>query len=282
MKYTEEQKDILERPEKGSFRRQLYEVIFEADTFLGKFFDVALILTIIASVVVVMLNSVESFNTEYGELLGVLEWIFTILFTIEYLLRLYCVGKSLKYALSFFGIVDLLSVLPTYLSLLVPHTRYFAVIRCLRILRIFRVLEMSSYIGEADRLYDALKSSRKKIIVFLFAVLMIVVIIGSLLFVIEGPENGFHNIPISVYWAIVTLTTVGYGDISPETPLGQTLAAAIMILGYSIIAIPTGMVSVDIYKSYGNRKASTRTCSECSAEGHDTDAKHCKYCGAKL
>lgn len=264
------------------WQKKIHGVIFEADTPTGKLFDIALIITIIASVIVVMLDSVNSINAEYGALLYVLEWMFTIIFTIEYLLRISCIAKPAAYAGSFFGIVDLLAVLPTYVSLMVPSSRYLLVIRLLRVLRVFRVLKFVRFVSEASQLRQALIASRRKISVFLFAVSTGVVILGSLMYVIEGEANGFTSIPKSIYWAIVTLTTVGYGDLSPQTGLGQSLAAVIMILGYSIIAVPTGIVSVEMAQVYGSGNLSTQTCTNCSHEGHDVDAQYCKFCGDPL
>ena len=271
----------MNQKSKTGWRFKIHEIIFEADTKSGKIFDIFLIIAILLSVLVVMLDSIATVNNKYSDLFFIIEWIFTILFTIEYVLRLISVGRPLKYASSFFGIVDLLAVLPTYFSLLFPGSQYFLVIRVLRLLRIFRVLKLVQYVGEAKSLRQALKASKRKIIVFVFTVLIVVVIFGSLMYVIEGEENGFTSIPRSIYWAIVTLTTVGYGDISPITPLGQALAAIIMILGYGIIAVPTGIVTAEMTFAAG-KKISTQACLECSAEGHDSDAKFCKICGAKL
>lgn len=262
-------------------RLKLHEVIFEADTPIGKFFDVFLLALIIASVVVVMLESVGPIKAEYGNILLVAEWTFTILFSIEYLLRLYSVGHPTLYARSFYGIVDLVSILPTFLSLFFPGSQYFITIRLLRMLRVFRVLKFVQYLGEANQLAVALKASKRKIFVFLFTVIILVVIVGSLMYLIEGEENGFTNIPRSIYWAIVTLTTVGYGDISPQTPIGQMLASMIMIIGYGIIAVPTGIVTSELTK-VKNKKISTQVCPSCASEGHDHNAKHCKHCGEKL
>lgn len=263
------------------WRQRLHEVIFEADTPAGKLFDVLLIVSIVISVVLVMLDSVSGIRAQYGRALYFGEWFFTILFTVEYVLRLMSVGRPMAYAKSFFGIVDLLAILPTYLSIFFPGTQYLLVIRLLRVLRIFRVLKLVPYLGEARVLMQALTASRRKVTVFLFTVLILVVIFGSLMYLIEDPESGFTSIPQSIYWAIVTLTTVGYGDISPQTGLGQLLASLIMITGYSILAVPTGIVTVEMAQSF-KRNISTQACPECSAEGHDTDAKHCKYCGASL
>lgn len=259
----------------------LHEVIFEADTPLGKGFDIVLIVSILASVTAVMLDSIAIVRLEYGRLLYGVEWFFTLLFTIEYLLRLLCVGRPLKYAVSFYGVVDLLAIIPTYLSLVLPGSQYLLVIRILRILRIFRILKLVAYLGEARLLVKALRASGRKIIVFLYTVLTLVVIFGSLMYVIEGGDSGFTSIPRSIYWAIVTLTTVGYGDIAPQTGIGQTLASVVMILGYAIIAVPTGIVTVEMSHAFKGR-VSTQACPECSAEGHDADARHCKFCGASL
>ena len=227
-----------------------------------------------------MLDSVSSIAAVYGGLFYTLEWIFTILFTVEYFLRLICVGRPLRYVTSFFGIIDLMAILPTYLSLLLPGSRYLVVIWSLRLLRIFRVLKLVQYLGEADLLMRALRASQRKITLFLFTVLNLVVILGSLMYVIEGAASGFTSIPRSIYWAIITLTTVGYGDIVPETNLGQALASVIMIIGYSIIAVPTGIVTSEI--TFAGKKINGKVCQNCSFEGHDIDAKFCKHCGAKL
>ena len=263
------------------FSTRLHEIIFEADTPGGKLFDVLLILSIMASVILVMLDSVTSIRQSYGRLLYFGEWFFTILFTIEYALRLYSVTRPLAYATSFFGMVDLLAILPSYLSIIFPGTHYLLVIRILRVLRIFRVLKLAQYIGEIQVLSRALLASRRKITVFLFTVLTLVIIFGSLMYLIEKPEHGFTSIPRSIYWAIVTLTTVGYGDISPKTDLGQAISAIIMIIGYGIIAVPTGIVTAELTQTY-KKGISTQACRQCSLEGHDPDASHCKYCGAEL
>ena len=265
----------------NQLRVKLHEIIFEADTLAGKLFDVLLIVLILASVVMVMLDSVSSIRQAYGRVLYLSEWVFTLLFTIEYILRLYCVGRPLAYAGSFFGVVDLMAVLPTYLSIFFPGTQYFLVIRVLRVLRIFRVLKLVKYVGETRVLMQALRASRRKITVFLIAVLTLVIIFGSLIYLVEDRDSGFTSIPRSIYWAIVTLTTVGYGDISPQTNFGQALSAIIMIIGYGIIAVPTGIVTAELAQGY-KRSVSTQACPQCSAEGHDTDAKFCKYCGSML
>jgi len=263
------------------WRLKFHEVIFEADTPAGKWFDVLLILAISISVVLVMIDSVAVIRNAYGRILLVGEWFFTILFTIEYLLRLFSVGRPWAYATSFFGVVDLLAILPTYLSIIIPGAQYLLVIRILRVLRIFRILKLVQYLGEARLLTQALRASRRKITVFLFVVLTLVTIFGSLIYLIEDPRDGFTSIPKSIYWSIVTLTTVGYGDIFPKTNLGQLLSAVIMIIGYAIIAVPTGIVTVELSHAF-SRKISTQACPDCSAEGHDSDARFCKYCGSGL
>ncbi len=263
-------------------RARLHEIIFEADTRAGKLFDVALIVAILVSVVVVMADSVGVIHARYGRVLGILEWFFTILFTAEYLLRLACIGRPWRYAVSFFGIVDLLAILPTYLSLLFPGSQALLVIRILRVLRIFRVFKLVQFLSEAEIMARALRASFRKILVFIFTVSTLVVVFGSVMYLVEGEANGFTSIPRSIYWAIVTMTTVGYGDISPQTPLGQTIAAIVMVLGFAIIAVPTGIVAAEMGRAEEVQPVSTQVCSECSAEGHDVDALHCKRCGAHL
>lgn len=266
----------------GRWQVWLHEVIFEADTPGGKTFDVLLLVGILLSVLAVMLDSVGWINVRYGDLLYKVEWFFTIMFTIEYVLRLLCVGRPAMYARSFFGVVDLLAIVPTYVSLLLPGSQYLLVIRILRVLRIFRILKIVQYLGESKLLLEALSASRRKITIFLFVVLNLVTILGSVMYLIEGPGNGFTSIPQSIYWAIVTLTTVGYGDISPNTPHGKAIASLIMIIGYGIIAVPTGIVTAEITYAMRGERVTTRACHECSASGHDADAKFCKNCGARL
>ncbi len=262
-------------------QHRLHEIIFEADTRAGKWFDVILILSILSSVLVVMLDSVATVKVRYGIFLYRMEWSFTFLFTLEYLLRLSCVRKPGRYAVSFLGLVDLLAILPTYLSLMLPGSQYMIVIRLLRVLRVFRVFKLAPYIGEASILIQALLSSRRKVTIFLLTVLTLMVIFGSLMYLIEGAENGFTSIPRSIYWAVVTMTTVGYGDISPKTNLGQALASVIMILGYAIIAVPTGIVTAEL--SHANpKKVSTQACPACMAHGHDVNAVFCKFCSERL
>ncbi|MDA9563378.1 ion transporter [Flavobacteriales bacterium] len=265
-----------------SLKERLREIIFEADTAAGKAFDVGLLIAIVFSVVAVMLESVASFKAKYGDVLDGFEWIFTILFTAEYLLRIYLTGKPLKYIFSFFGIIDLLSLIPTYLGFFFVGSHSLLVIRSIRLLRVFRILKLARFLGEAESLVSALKASRSKITVFIFAVLCLTVVMGTVMYMIEGGENGFTSIPRSIYWAIVTLTTVGYGDIAPQTVLGQVLASIIMIFGYGIIAVPTGIVGAEIAYSKKEEEISTQSCPQCSQEGHDADATHCKYCGSTL
>ena len=273
--------DAVGRRGRAGWRDACHGVVFEEETPVGKGFDIILILAIISSVVAVMLDSVSSISSEYGDLLYVVEWIFTLLFTIEYALRLFCAKRPWTYAWSFFGFVDLLAIVPTYLSLLLPGTQHLAVIRLLRVLRVFRVLKLAQYLGEANLLTQALHASRRKVTVFLATVLILVVILGSTMYVIEGGENGFSSIPHSVYWAVVTLTTVGYGDVAPQTDLGKVLAAVVMILGYGIIAVPTGIMTAELSLSLRG-KSTLKECRDCGAKGHDENAVFCKRCGGNL
>lgn len=256
-------------------------IIFEADTPLGKIFDIALLVCIILSVLAVVLESVDPIREQFGGLLYACEWGFTILFTIEYILRLLSVARPSQYAISFFGIVDILAILPTYLSLFIADTQSLIVIRALRILRIFRVFKLARYLREAQTLLHALHETREKITVFLVVIATLVLILGAMMYLIEGPENGFDSIPTGIYWAIVTITTVGFGDITPKTPIGQALAAMAMILGYCIIIVPTGIFSAEIMKARRGQ-VSTVICPVCTREGHEMDASYCKFCGGKL
>ena len=274
-----------------AWRGQLYDILFETDTRSARAFDIVLIVAILASVLVVMLDSVESIMLRHGLLLLAAEWVFTVLFTLEYAGRLASVESKRRYALSFFGIIDLLAIIPTYLSLLLPGTRYLAIIRVLRVLRVFRVLKLVRYLGEARTLARAMAASRFRIIVFLVTVLTLVVILGSFMYLIEGADAGFTSIPVSVYWAVVTLTTVGFGDITPNTPVGQLLAVVIMLLGYGMIAVPTGIVSVEMVyaaRAAGRSGAMVRgatgdmVCSSCRTADHDHDARFCKACGGTV
>lgn len=267
--------------DKQKLKRKLHEIIFEAETFYGKVFDITLLIAIITSVLIVMLDSVLEIRKEFKEILIIIEWIVTILFTIEFFIRIWIIKSPKNYIFSFFGFIDLISILPTYIQLFYIGTPSLLIIRSLRLLRIFRILKLVRFIDEAMRLIESLKASFKKIVVFILGVLTIAVIIGALMYQIEGPENGFTNIPKSVYWAIVTLTTVGYGDIYPHTVLGQIIASILMILGYGIIAVPTGIVGAEIIKA-DFKSVSTITCPSCSTEGHEKAALYCKKCGLKL
>ncbi|WP_369048584.1 ion transporter [Tenacibaculum sp. UWU-22] len=264
-----------------TWKERLHEIIYEADTPAGKLFDVVLLITIIVSILLVMLESVEKFDNKYHDLLNISEWIITILFSIEYILRIISIKKPIKYIFSFYGIIDLLSTIPKYLSLFIIGSHNLVAFRALRLLRIFRVLKLTRYIGASNKLIKAIKASRAKIIVFLFFVLILCIILGTIMYLVEGVDRGFTSIPKSVYWAIVTLTTVGFGDIAPQTPLGQFIASIIMILGYSIIAIPTGIVTSELTKTTPVN-TNTQSCPNCSYSGHKDDAKYCYHCGTKL
>ena len=268
------------RPRHSQWREQLYTIIYEADTPAGQLFDVILLLTIGLSVLTVTLESVAAIRADYGRMLRTIEWVFTILFSVEYLLRLISVERPLSYARSFYGIIDLVATFPTYLALLIPGAQTVLVIRVLRLLRVFRIFKMAAYLQEAEELRRALWASRRKISVFLAAVITAVVIIGAVMYVLEGDESGFTSIPVGVYWAIVTLSTVGYGDVAPITPIGQMLAGVVMLLGFGIIAVPTGIVSLELARP--DREARARRCPTCGRDGHDRDARYCKYCAAAL
>jgi len=270
-----------EHPGLQPWQKQLHEIVFEADTPPGKAFDIVLLGAILLSLAVVMLESIRSVRDVHSGALRAIEWVLTVLFTVEYGLRLACLGRPLRYARSFFGVVDILAIAPTYLAVLFPSAHYFLVVRVLRLLRVFRIFKLGHYLSEADILTRALRASRRKIEVFLVAVFTLVTIFGSLMYVIEGEAHGFSSIPVGIYWAVVTLTTVGYGDISPETPLGQALAAVIMIVGYAIIAVPTGIVTAEIAFAT-HWQVSTQACPLCGQGGHDFDARFCKNCGAHL
>lgn len=262
-------------------RQRIYRIIFESGTRAGRIFDIALLWLILASVATVMLESVPEIRAQWGKQLYEVEWLFTFLFTVEYVLRLVCVPERVNYARSFFGIVDFVSIAPTYLSLLFPGAQSLLVLRAFRLLRVFRILKLGAYIGQSRILMHALRRSRAKITVFLAAVLAITTSVGTLMYVIEGDENGFTSIPISVYWAIVTMTTVGYGDLAPMTGLGRFLASTLMILGYGVIAVPTGIVTAEL-TSVARETNSTIVCAGCGHAGHDADASHCKRCGHQL
>ena len=262
------------------WRGRLHEVIFESDTAAGRAFDLALLVAILVSVAAVLLESVSEIRQRHGHILRGVEWTLTIAFTIEYVLRLMAVDRPWRYALSFYGLVDLLSIVPTYLALVVPDTQSLMVIRAIRLLRVFRILKAAQFLSEGQLLMTALRASRRKITLFLGAIVTTALIAGALMYVIEGERHGFTSIPRSMYWAVVTMTTVGYGDMAPRTPLGQAVAMCLMVLGYSIIAVPTGIVSVEL--AHAGHPVSRQACPSCGAEGHDLDATHCKYCGAHL
>ncbi|MEM1124175.1 MAG: ion transporter [Bacteroidota bacterium] len=263
-------------------KEKIHEIIFEADTPQGKYFDIFLMIMILASVTVVMLESITELQVSYQRTFTILEWVFTAFFTIEYVLRLYCVYNPMKYARSFYGIIDLLSILPTYLSLVISGTHTLMVIRALRLFRVLRIFKLGHFLKEGHLIADALRASRAKITVFLVFILLVVMVMGSLMYLVESEQNsGFTSIPRSIYWAIVTLTTVGYGDIAPQTSFGQFIAAAIMIMGYVVIAVPTGIVSTELLNQ-AQIQHNTQCCRYCGEEGHDDDAVFCKYCGEKL
>lgn len=267
------------------FKEKVHEIIFEADTKPGKLFDIILLILIIASVTVVSLETVKSLNANYGTLFLWLEWIFTIFFTFEYFLRIYAVRRPARYIFSFYGIIDLLAILPLYLSFIFVASKHLIIIRVMRLLRVFRIFKLGSFLQHGNVIVRSLKASRPKITIFMYFVLLSVIVFGAVMYMVEGGSNtGFDSIPRSIYWAIVTLTTVGYGDISPITPLGQFIAACIMILGYAVIAVPTGIISADLIQnvSEGKKRVSTQACRYCGHEGHDYDAVHCKYCGENI
>lgn len=268
--------------QKKDWKERLHEIIYEADTKEGKLFDIILLVAIIASIVLVMLESIQSIDSKYHDLLNIGEWIITILFTIEYILRIISIKKPLGYIFSFYGIIDLLSTIPKYLSFIVVGSQNLIALRALRLLRVFRILKLTRYVGASNRLIVALKASRAKIAVFLFFIVILCTILGTVMYIVEGEANGFTNIPKSIYWAIVTLTTVGFGDITPQTPLGQLIASAIMILGYAIIAIPTGIVSSEMTKSNQELQENTQVCTNCSKDYHKEKAKFCFHCGSLL
>jgi voltage-gated potassium channel len=268
-------------PAARPLRDRMHDVIFESDTRAGRAFDVALLWIILLSVAAVMLESVASIRARFGDELRAAEWIFTVLFTVEYLVRIMVLRRPAAYMLSFFGLVDLLSFVPTYLSAVMPGAQALVAVRAFRVIRLFRIFKLASHLRQARVITTALSLSRPKIVVFLLGMLAIVVTMGSVIYVIEGEEHGFSSIPRSVYWAIVTVTTVGYGDMVPRTVAGQVIASFAMILGYAIIAVPTGIVTADLTEA-SRQVSSGQACPACGAEGHDTDARHCKRCGAKL
>ena len=271
---------LSDRPVEGALRARLHRIIFGVKTPAGKAFDVCLLWAILLSVLVVLLESVPTIREQHGLALRIAEWIFTILFTVEYALRLWTVAHVRTYALSFFGIVDLIAIIPTYLSAFIVGPQSLAAVRTIRLLRVFRVLKLVRHLREAHGLMEALSASRPKIVVFLTGVLSIAILFGTLMYLIEGDDAGFTSIPTSIYWAVVTMTTVGYGDIAPRTAFGQLVALTLMILGYAIIAVPTGIVSAEMVR--GERAVSSRPCPQCGRMGHEPDAKYCRACGSLL
>ncbi len=270
----------------SSLRERVHEIIFEADTWAGKAFDVVLLVMIVASIVVVSLESIEDYRLAYFDIFFALEWFFTVIFTLEYALRLYSIRRPMAYALSFFGIIDILSILPAYLSLFMSGTHALLAIRVLRLLRIFRIFKLGNFLKESNIIMRSMQASRTKITVFLFFVCLLVTVLGALMYLVEGSTNkGFSSIPRSIYWAVVTVTTVGFGDITPQTPWGQLVAVVMMIIGYAVIAVPTGIVSAEMSAQMRKEHTdhiSTQACRSCATEGHDSDALYCKRCGFLL
>jgi voltage-gated potassium channel len=273
---------MIEPATRLSWRERLHQVIYETDTAAGKFFDVSLLVLIVSSIIVVILDSDAGFHAAYGNLFLAMEWGFTFLFTIEYVLRLISIKRPWRYVFSFLGLIDFLAIIPGYLSIFVPGSQSLLVLRALRLLRIFRIFKLSHFVSEMQFLSVALKGSLRKISIFIMVVIMLVVIMGSIMYLIEGGQNGFGSIAESIYWAIVTITTVGYGDISPATPLGKFFASTIMLMGYAIIAVPTGIVTTEMALAMRKKDHQHQVCPGCGQEGHDGNARYCKFCGEKL
>jgi voltage-gated potassium channel len=272
----------MEKANPTSWRRRLHNTIYESNTVAGKAFDVALLILIISSIVVVMLDSIKSYHHQYGQLFNVMEWIFTGLFTLEYILRLISIKRPSRYVFSFFGFIDLLAIIPSYLSIFFVGAQSLLVLRALRLLRVFRIFKLTHFLTEMDFLKTALTTSLKKITIFMLVVLSLVIILGSIMYLVEDGKNGFISIPDSIYWAIVTITTVGYGDIAPVTPTGKFIASLMMFIGYGIIAVPTGIITTEMANAVRMRKHGHETCPGCGREGHDKDAVYCKFCGTLL
>jgi voltage-gated potassium channel len=264
------------------WQARLHDVIYESNTPAGKAFDVALLALIVTSILVVTLDSVPVWHEQYGHVFMVLEWIFTVLFTIEYILRLICLRQPLRYVFSFIGIIDLLAIVPSYLSIFLAGAQSLLVFRALRLLRVFRIFKLTHFLSEMRFLGGAIRGSLRKISIFMMVVLALVIILGSIMYLVEKGQNGFNSIPDSIYWAIVTITTVGYGDISPVTPLGKFVASIIMLMGYGIIAVPTGIITTEMAQALRAKRDKHETCPSCGREGHEYDAAYCKYCGARL
>ena len=267
---------------RSAWRLRLHEIVFEADTRAGRFFDVGLLIAILASLATVVLESIPEIRADYGAALRAAEWTFTALFTVEYALRLASVDRPARYATSFFGVVDFLAILPTYASVVFPGAQSLVAIRTLRLLRIFRILKLARFVADAQLLLTAVRHSLSKITIFVGTVLTIVAIMGSLMYVIEGPAHGFDSVLHGMYWAVVTVTTVGFGDITPQTGLGRFFASLLMLIGYGVLAVPTGIFSAELLTLVRERPVTTQACPACSSYGHDNDARHCKYCGAAL
>ena len=272
----------MENDRVTSWQYRLHQIIYESDTAAGKAFDVSLLVVILTSIIVVILDSVSSLNVRYGRLFFFMEWGYTILFTIEYILRLICIKQPWRYIFSFLGLIDLLAIIPSYLSIFFAGAQSLLVLRALRLMRIFRIFKLSHYLSEMQFLGEALRGSMRKISIFMLVVLTLVVIMGSIMYLMEGGQNGFTSIPDSIYWAIVTITTVGYGDISPVTPAGKIVASILMLMGYGIIAVPTGIVSASMVKEMKGHESNLQTCPHCFKQGHDINASFCKYCGQHL
>ncbi|WP_215289770.1 ion transporter [Polynucleobacter sp. MWH-CaK5] len=272
---------MSEQLAKKTLKEKLFVIIFEADTRAGQLFDKTLIYLILLSLVVVVIDSVDSISSKFHFSLSVLEWLFTIIFSLEYIARVYCAQNRMQYVKSFYGIIDLIAVLPTYLAMLFPELHALIDVRVLRLIRIFRVFKLTEYVTEYVHLGAALAASRRKIFVFLSGVLMIVMVLGTLMYVIEGPANGFTSIPTSIYWAISTMTTVGFGDITPKTDLGRFITSIMMLMGWGTLAVPTGIVTAELASSR-TEQITTRTCKECMSEGHGATDQYCRNCGAKL
>ncbi|MDO9270445.1 MAG: ion transporter [Methylobacter sp.] len=267
-----------------TLRHNLYQVIYQANTPTGRWFDIILIIAILASVLTIVLDSVADISQQYGELLFKAEWFFTVFFTVEYILRIFCMHRPLKYIISFYGIIDLLAIVPTYISFFIPGFHALLVIRILRVLRIFRILKLVQFINQSNLLVNALMASRFKITIFLFTISTLLVVFGSTMYLIEGPENGFTNIPVSIYWSVVTLTTVGFGDITPKTDLGRAVSAIVMVTGYAIIAVPTGIFTAELSQEMRKQsaRADKRICTKCRKREHEPDANYCRICGEEL
>ena len=271
----------IEEKADSPLKQQLRSVIFGTETPAGKHFDITLMVCIVLSVILIFIDTIEHINSRYGDYISIAEWTFTVFFTVEYILRLYCSLNRLHYARSFFGVVDLVSILPSYLGLIFPGANVALALRVLRLFRVFRVLKLLRYLSDGNLLIKAMMQSSRKVFIFFFSVSLIIMVLSVVMYVVEGPNNGFTSIPKSMYWTVVTITTVGYGDITPQTPLGQGIAALTMLIGYSIIAIPTGILTAEISHEMV-RTRDLRKCSNCGKKGHDNDAEYCNHCGSEL